>query len=76
MYRLYGLALAVLTARMQFEKQASANGQPGLLFLELPHPGRGRSYPWTEFTGPLRQPDGPPLHPAHSLRRDGNVIRV
>ena len=52
---------------MQFEKQASSNGQPGLLPPDLLRPGRGRSYLWRELTGPLPRVEGPPQRLAPCL---------
>ena len=50
--RLFGVGLAVLSARMQAEREASASGQPGLLFPDMPRRGRRQSYPWGEVTRP------------------------
>ena len=48
-YRLFGLALSVLTARMRAEQAASDRGHVGLLFPDVPRPGRGRTYLWQEL---------------------------
>ena len=52
LYRLYGMYLAVLAARMA----ASAGDQPGhgdYLFPEQPHPRPRDPYPWDAFVGPI-----------------------
>ena len=52
LYRLYGMYLAVLAARMA----ASQGDQPGhgdSLFPEQPRPRPHNPYPWDDFVGPL-----------------------
>ena len=68
--RLFGLALSVLMARMRAEEAASDRGHVGLLFPDMPRPGRGRTYPWQELVGPLPRPGcGPQLRLAPGLPR-------
>ena len=55
-YRLFGLALSVLMARMRAEQATSDKGHVGLLFPDMPRPGRGRTYMWQELVGPLPRP--------------------
>ena len=69
-YRLFGLALSVLMARMRAEQAASDRGHVGLLFPDMPRPGRGRTYLWQELVGPLPLLDrGPQLRLAPGLPR-------
>ena len=73
-YRLFGLVLLVLMARMRAEQAASdrahARGHAGLHFPDVPRPGWGRTYPWWELVGPLPRPDrGPQLRLALGLPR-------
>ena len=52
LYRLYGMYLAILAARMA----ASAGDQPGhgdSLFPEQPRPRPRDPYPWDAFIGPI-----------------------
>ena len=69
-YRLFGLALSVLTARMRAQQVALDRGHGGLLFPDMPRPGRGCTYPWQELVGPLPRPGrGPQLRLAPGLPR-------
>ena len=69
-YRLFGLALSVLMARMKTKQAASDRGHVGLLFPDMPRPGRGRKYPWQELVGPLPRPNrGPQLRLAPRFPR-------
>ena len=69
-YKLFGLAFSVLMARMRAEQDASDRGHVGLLFPDMPRPGRGRGYPWQELVGPRLQPGrGPQLRLAPGLPR-------
>ena len=52
LYRLYGMYLAILAARMA----ASQGDQPGhgdSLFPDQPRPRPRNPYPWDDFVGPL-----------------------
>ena len=64
LYRLFGLGLAVMSARMQCGDESAAGGQARLLFPDLPRPGRGHSYPWGDLCGLLPRP---PRQPALCL---------
>ena len=52
LYRLYGMYLAVLAARMA-ASQGDQPGQGDSLFPEQPRPRPRNPYPWDDFVGPL-----------------------
>ena len=54
--RLFGLGLAVLSLRMRCEWAEADAGRTGLLFPDVPKPGRGCSYPWGDLVGPPPRP--------------------
>ena len=64
-YRFFGLALSVLMARMRAEQATSNRDHVGLLFPDMPRPGRGRTYPWQELVSPL------PRHQAYPADGSG-----
>ena len=51
-YRLFGMSLVVLSMRMQCEQDTAEGEQVGLLFPDMPQPGRGKSYPGGAASGP------------------------
>ena len=55
-HRLFGLGLAVPPLRRRCERAGGDAGKEGLLFLDAPKLGRGRSYSWGGLMGLLPRP--------------------
>ena len=53
---LFGMGLSVMMLRMCCERAEAEEGRAGVLFPNVPIPGRGRSHPWGELPGPLLRP--------------------